>query len=123
MWQTIWTWDLIAFGVSHAASGMLAAFRFRKQLRRYAFALPLGFTFLGLLIPATAGLITALLIAGIYVRAGFEMTTTEVREPLPPPAHALHTQPKPPLPQALAWGVGQFVLYTVSTYSPSYSTL
>eukprot|EP00730_Choanoeca_flexa_P013908 TRINITY_DN5864_c0_g1_i1.p3 TRINITY_DN5864_c0_g1~~TRINITY_DN5864_c0_g1_i1.p3 ORF type:complete len:135 (+),score=12.06 TRINITY_DN5864_c0_g1_i1:249-653(+) len=102
MWQTIWTWNLIVFGFSHSLAGLLAAVRFRSQLNTWkTWLLPLLFVGFGLLIPATAGLITALLIAGIYTNAGLNMTTTE----------------------ALAWGAGQFILYAVFAFRPNYATL
>eukprot|EP00045_Choanoeca_perplexa_P001550 m.20270 g.20270 ORF g.20270 m.20270 type:complete len:135 (-) comp11023_c0_seq1:246-650(-) len=102
MWLSIWTWDLIAFGVSHGLAGLLAAIRFQSQLNSWkTWLLPVVFAAFGLIIPATAGLITAVLIAAIYTNAGFNMTTTE----------------------ALAWGAGQFVLYTVFGFRANYSSL
>ena len=80
MWVSIWTWDLIAFGVSHTLAGLVAAVRFQSQLKSWkTWLLPLIFTAFGLILPATAGLITALIIAAIYTNAGMTMTTTEVR--------------------------------------------
>ena len=77
MWQTIWTWGLIAFGFAHTFGGLLAAFRFHAQIGPKAWLLPVAFASIGLLVSATGGLITALLVAGIYTNAGFSMTTTE----------------------------------------------
>ncbi|EDQ87264.1 uncharacterized protein MONBRDRAFT_10159 [Monosiga brevicollis MX1] len=113
MWQTIWTWDLIAFGVSHAIAGLVAAFKFRREKITVVMLLPIIFTGLGLLFSAVVGLITALLIAGIYTSAGFKMTTTEVCG-LPMPRafvfmgfpHSL-TLPKSPAPtNAIGSGLG-----------------
>ena len=56
MVTNIWTWSLLGFAVVHFLGGLIAWLNFRRQ--RFTWSLPLIFTFLGLLIPLTAGIIT-----------------------------------------------------------------
>lgn len=78
MWQTIWTWHLFAFIFCHFFAGVAGLLRFHKSLGKWSWLVPLGFVVYGGLISSVAGLITSVLIAGIYSNAGFAMTTTEV---------------------------------------------
>ncbi|EGD75119.1 hypothetical protein PTSG_06774 [Salpingoeca rosetta] len=100
MWLAIWTWELGAFAVSHAIAGFIAFLRFRKDTK-FAWIVPLFFLLVGGIICATAGVITALLIASIYTQLDITMTTTE----------------------AMIWGVGQFGLYFLSSFYHNYQTL
>ena len=52
----IWTWSLLGFAVIHILGGVIAWINFRHQ--KYTWTFPVVFTFLGMLIPLTAGIIT-----------------------------------------------------------------
>eukprot|EP00055_Hartaetosiga_balthica_P002194 m.3026 g.3026 ORF g.3026 m.3026 type:complete len:128 (+) comp2007_c0_seq1:181-564(+) len=97
MWITVWTWNILAFGVSHLVAGCVAYFRFRKDVW-WAWALPLLFLVMSGLICVTAGLVTSVLVAAVYTQHDFSMTTTE----------------------AFGWGVGLFVLYSFASFSAKY---
>eukprot|EP00053_Salpingoeca_punica_P020671 m.212192 g.212192 ORF g.212192 m.212192 type:complete len:131 (+) comp19810_c0_seq1:129-521(+) len=102
MWQSIWTWNLMAFALIHCVGAIVCLINMRNDVqKRHLWLIPVVFTGLGMLIPLTAGVITATLIAGVYSSAGFKMTTTE----------------------AFGYGVGHCVLYVFSALSRNLASL
>jgi hypothetical protein len=122
MWKTIFYWSLLSFGIVHFASGVVAFLNLRHAgPLKFTWLIPLVVTFLGGLIPCTAGVITGLtatpmlvsyssatMIAGVYTTAEISMSTTEVCR--------CHHTAKPTL-QAFVYGVGQCVIYVLSGLS------
>eukprot|EP00051_Salpingoeca_urceolata_P006907 m.91477 g.91477 ORF g.91477 m.91477 type:complete len:131 (-) comp15040_c0_seq1:49-441(-) len=102
MWKSIWIWSLLSFGVAHGAGGLIAFVNCQDLgPKRWTWLIPLVFGVLGMLIPMTAGVVTATMIAGVYSSAGFDMTTTE----------------------AFGWGVGQCIVYIIGSLSRNLSSL
>lgn len=93
MWKVIWTWSVLAFFFTHALAGVVAWANLRDvtKITKLVHLIPFAFIILGLLVPITAGLVTgrlvsletvlisaAMMVAGVYASARYQMTASEV---------------------------------------------